>query len=93
MKDIQCEDDSELFRKPPATIDHIINPSIEDECILQATIVNSPTEGNVSKNQSHSPSPMIDISIDVKIKNLKKKFDEGQQKMSKLVPLLTNSIL
>ena len=82
LKDIQCEDDSELFRKPPATIDHIINPSIEDECILQATIVNSPTEGNDFENQSLSPSTLINISIDEKIENLKKEFDKAHQKMS-----------
>ena len=82
LKDIQCEDDSELFRKPPATIDHIINPSIEDECILQATIVDSPTEGMFSEIESLSPSTQINISIDEKIENLKKEFDKVHQKMS-----------
>ena len=82
MKDNQFEDNSEVFRRPDATVEHIINPTNEDECILQATIVNSPTEGNDFKNQSLSPSTLINISIDVKIENLKKEFDKVQHKMS-----------
>ena len=78
IEENQFQDDSEAFQKPDTTIDHIINPNIEGECIQQSFVDNSPNQENVSYNQPPSPSTLIDLSIDQKIEGLKKEFDTVQ---------------